>query len=55
MFQKPFQFRKVAIVFYYRKYIDPRVIGYVPLPLTWHTSQIIINIMFNVVIIYILN
>jgi hypothetical protein len=54
MFKKSLEFIK-TIALCYSKQISPKVIRCVPRPLTWHISQIIIDILFLVVITCILN
>jgi hypothetical protein len=43
------------LFFYYNKQIDPKGTSHVPLPFTWHVSQIILNILFPFVTTNVLN
>jgi len=54
MFQEVIQFQK-DIVFYYNKHTDPKGTSHVPLPYTWHVSQIILNILSHFVTMNVLN
>jgi hypothetical protein len=54
IFQEALQF-KVAIVFCYSQQITMRNIGRVPPPLTWHISQIIVDVLSSSISACVLN
>ncbi len=54
MFQEALQF-KDAIILYYIKENIVKIIGKVPLLLTWHISQIIMNFLSPIVSVCVLN
>jgi hypothetical protein len=54
LFQKALQF-KATIVLCYSRQIVVRVSGHVRPPLTWHISQIIIDVLFSIVNACVLN
>jgi hypothetical protein len=54
MFQEALWFR-ATIVFCYSQQTIVRIIGHVPPPLAWHKSQIIVDVLFAIVSVYVLN